>query len=135
MICLGNTSHTICRCRYKLSKQRFTKALLRFRKQLPFIYLKKVFVNCLSSVLEKLLKCLGDVFLKCLNNAFVRHCLDLRKSPFRHLENISRRCLAVLAIKLLDILQMYWETQTVASGNSLYYNNNLYKGQVNCLKS
>ena len=55
-------------------------------------YLKIGFVSCLGSILETLLRCIWDVFAK--------------KLSFRHLENISAKCLAVLARQLLDNLQM-----------------------------
>ena len=47
----------------KLSKQWFAQTLSRFAKQLSPIYLRNGFVSCLSSVLERLLRCLWDVFL------------------------------------------------------------------------
>ena len=59
--------------------------------------------QCLGETSEMSLRCLFQMS----NQRFCQTQFRFAKQlPFRHLENISARCLVVLARKLLDILQM-----------------------------
>ena len=89
---------------------------------LSFIYLKNIFVSCLSNVFGDTSECLWDVLLRCLNNNFARHWLDLQRgyildilktSPTRQLRQkqafpakVSKLRQNILARQLLDILHM-----------------------------
>ena len=96
LICLGNTSEAICRCLQKLFKQRLGQTLVRFAKQLSFRYLKNVFKKVSLRYIFKMSK-----------QRFSQTLFRLPKQlSSKHLENISGRCLAVLTILLLGILQM-----------------------------
>ena len=93
----------------KFSKHCFAQTLLRFAKQLSFKYLKNGFASCLSSIMETLLKWLWNIYLKCLINAFVRHCLDLRKSYLLDILKTSHKmswCLGKTAFRHLT--DVFW---------------------------
>ena len=85
------------------------KHWLDLQKQLSFIYLKSSCVNCFSSILGTLLRCLWDNVLRCLINGFVRHCLDLQKTVFqaswKYLRKISC-CFDKTAIR--HFVNVFW---------------------------
>ena len=85
-----------------------------------FRHLKNVFLNFLSNVLETLLP------LRCLfKMTKQRFCYTLfrfaKKLSFTHLENISERCLIVLAKELLDLCCRCFLAQWVYSWRRLSF--------------